>query len=42
MWPLRWPRITGRIARVTFSGPKKLVSICCRNCCGLISSKKPA
>ena len=30
--PLRCLRMTGRTARVTFSGPKKFVSICARNC----------
>ena len=42
MWPDRCRRMTGRTARVTFSGPKKFVSICARNCSGLISSKYPA
>ena len=41
-WPLRCFRMTGRIARVTLSGPKKFVSICLRYCSGLISSKNPA
>ena len=41
-WPERCSRITGSTARVTFNGPKKLVSICARNWASLISSKKPA
>ena len=36
-FPLRWPRITGSTARLTFSGPKKSVSICARNSSSLIS-----
>ena len=38
----RWRRMTGRTARVTLSGPKRLVSIWARKCSGLISSKNPA
>ena len=38
-WPLRCARMTGSTARVTLSGPKKLVSIWARNWASLISSK---
>ena len=38
-WPERCARMTGRTARVTFSGPKKFVSIWARNCSGLMFSK---
>ena len=40
--PERWARITGSTARVTFSGPNKVVSTCARKSCGLICSKNPA
>src|ERR1700746_825552 len=39
--PERWARITGSTARVTFSGPNKVVSSCARKSCGLISSNSP-
>src|SRR3954454_15653951 len=40
--PERCRRITGRTARVTVIGPKRLVSIWERTCSVVISSKKPA
>ena len=40
--PDRCARITGRAARVTLTGPNRVVSICARNSSGLISSKNPA
>ena len=40
--PERWARMTGRTARVTFSGPNRLVSTWARKSSGVISSKKPA
>ena len=40
--PARWARMTGSTARVTFSGPNRLVSIWARKSSGLISSKNPA
>ena len=40
--PERWARMTGSTARVTFSGPNRLVSICARKSSGVISSKNPA
>ena len=39
IWPERCLRMTGRTARVTFIGPKRLVSNCRRICAGEISSK---
>ena len=38
-WPARCSRMIGRTARVTFIGPKRLVSNCRRICAGEISSK---
>ena len=40
--PERWARMTGRTARVTFTGPNRVVSTCARKSPGLISSKNPA
>ena len=40
--PERWPRMTGRAARVTLTGPNRVVSICARNSSGVSSSKNPA
>ena len=40
--PERWARMTGSTARVTFTGPNRVVSICARKSSGLISSKNPA
>ena len=40
--PERWARMTGSTARVTFSGPNRVVSIWARKSSGLISSKNPA
>ena len=40
--PERWARMIGRVARVTLTGPKKVVSIWARNSSGVSSSKNPA
>ena len=40
--PERCWRITGSTARVTFSGPNRVVSTCVRKSSGLITSKNPA
>jgi hypothetical protein len=40
--PERWARMTGRTARVTLTGPNRVVSIWDRKSWGLISSKNPA
>ena len=40
--PECWARITGSAARVTLTGPNRVVSICARNSSELSSSKKPA
>ena len=40
--PERWARMTGSTARVTWSGPNRLVSIWARKSSGVISSKNPA
>jgi hypothetical protein len=40
--PERWRRITGRVARVTLTGPNRVVSIWARNSSGVSSSKNPA
>src|SRR3954447_16262904 len=40
--PERWARNCGRAARVTLTGPNRVVSIWERNASGVISSKKPA
>jgi hypothetical protein len=40
--PERWARMTGSTARVTFTGPNTVVSICARSSSGVISSKNPA
>ena len=36
--PERRARMTGRTARVTFTGPNRVVSTCARKSCGLIYS----
>ena len=33
--PERWARMTGRTARVTLTGPNRVVSICARKSSGL-------
>jgi hypothetical protein len=38
----RWARMNGSTARVTLIGLDRVVSICVRRSCGLISSKNPA
>ena len=40
--PERWARICGRAARVTLTGPNRVVSIWERNASVVISSKNPA
>ena len=40
--PERWARICGSAARVTLTGPNRVVSIWARQSSGLISSKNPA
>ena len=40
--PERWARMTGSAARVTLTGPNRVVSIWARNSSGVSSSKKPA
>jgi hypothetical protein len=40
--PARCPRMIGRVARVTLTGPNRVVSICARNSSGVSSSKNPA
>ena len=40
--PERWARSCGRAARVTLTGPNRVVSIWARNASGGISSKNPA
>ena len=40
--PERWARSCGSAARVTLTGPNRVVSICERNASGVISSKNPA
>ena len=42
MSPRRWARRTGSVARVTFTGPNRFVSICALKSSGEISSKNPA
>ena len=37
--PLRWARIWGSTARVTFIGPSRFVASCASTCAGDISSK---
>ena len=39
--PERWARITGSTARVTFSGPNKVVSTCARKSCGADLLEEP-
>ncbi|GAB3837908.1 hypothetical protein GCM10027610_040830 [Dactylosporangium cerinum] len=40
--PERWARMTGRTARVTFSGPNRFVSTWARKSSSVSSSKNPA
>ena len=40
--PERWARSCGSAARVTLTGPNRVVSICARKSSGVISSKNPA
>ena len=40
--PERWARICGSTARVTLTGPNRVVSIWARKSSGVISSKNPA
>ena len=40
--PARWARICGSAARVTLTGPNRVVSIWARKASGVISSKNPA